>query len=89
MSDKFDTDGAQVDIETATEIHNQTSGEASSPKSDRTNSPGTAFPASFRIISTIYILFIWKFVIDRLEQSLAQASKADICQFQQHFSKCW
>lgn len=39
MSDKFDTDGSQVDIETATEIHNQTSGEAGSPKSDRTNSP--------------------------------------------------
>eukprot|EP01032_Pedospumella_encystans_P012007 gene12007-13921_t len=39
MSDQFDTDGAQVDIETATEIHNQTSGEAGSPKSDRTNSP--------------------------------------------------
>ena len=48
MSDQFDTDGAQVDIETATEIHNQTSGEAGSPKSDRTNSPGTLFLAKIQ-----------------------------------------
>lgn len=56
MSDQFDTDGAQVDIETATEIHNQTSGESGSPKSDRTNSPGTLFLAKTLNFSTIYIV---------------------------------
>ena len=40
MSEKFNIDGSQVDIETATEVRNQSSGEAGSPKSDRTNSPG-------------------------------------------------